>query len=34
MSTVFISEKAAPKIDRFFNFLDYIEWTAISASQS
>ena len=34
MSAFFISEKAAPKMDRFFNFLPYIQRAVISISQS
>ena len=30
----FISEKTAPKTDKFFNFLPYIQRAAISVSQS
>ena len=34
MSAFFISEKTAPKMDKFFNFLPYIQRAAISVSQS
>ena len=34
MSAFFISEKTAPKMDKFFNFLPYIERAAISELQS
>ena len=30
MSALFISEKAALKMDKVFNFLPYIQWAAIS----
>ena len=30
----FISEKTAPKTDKFFNFLPYVQRDAISVSQS
>ena len=32
--SAFISEKTAPKMDKFFNFLPCIQRTAISVSQS
>ena len=34
MSAFFISEKTAPKMDKSFNFLPYIQRIAISVSQS
>ena len=34
MSAYFISEKAAPKMDKLFNLLRYIQRVAISVSQS
>ena len=34
MSAFFISEKAAPEMDKFFNFLAYIQRAAISVSQN
>ena len=34
MSAFFSSKKAAAKIDKFFNFLPYIQRAAISVSQS
>ena len=34
MSAFFISEKTAPQMDKFFNFLPYIQRIAISVSQS
>ena len=34
MSAFFISEKAAPKMDKLFNFLLYIQKSAISVSQN
>ena len=34
MSVLFISEKTAPKLDKIFNLLSYIQRVAISVSQS
>ena len=34
MSALFIAEETAPKMDKFFNFLPFIQRAAISVSRS